>query len=502
MAAVVAIYCWRLGDAPIYLSHDEIFFALNARQIAFTGHDLAGSLLPVYVHVVGSYWLTAAVMYLGAIVQRLMPLSEVSARLPAVMMGAIDVLLMYVAARRIFERRDLALVAAALLAMTPAHFIHSRLGVDHLFPVAFEILWLWCFAAFVQTKRTGWLVMACMALGIGAYTYLAALVVMPVYFALTCGVVLWTMPDERRSLAIAAAAFAATLVPLGLWLALHPSQYADHVRMYSLYSPSLSPLQGAKDLVSYTSVTARTDVYWNYFNPSFLFFAGDSSLINSTRHAGVFLLAYAVLLPVGAWRLLVNRREPVGSVVVLAFALSPVAAALVGEPHRINRALVMLPPGALVATAGIEALFATTPMRWRTFAAAMLLAAGLQFAWFYRDYLGDYRVRSSGWFERNIRGAVEDIIAREGAAPAPAVYLSDSIQWVDAYWRFYATKHGVEAGHAVTLFSAKTLDAGRLAPRTLVLVDAKAPPEQISALRPLKRIDEPDGSTSFIVMER
>lgn len=502
MAAVAAIYCWRLSDAPIYLSHDEIFFALNARHIAFTGRDLGGNLLPVYVHVVGSYWLTAAVMYLGAIVQRLMPLSEASARLPAVTMGAIDVLLMYIAARRIFGRRELALVAAALLAITPAHFIHSRLGVDHLFPVAFEILWLWCFAAFLQTKRTGWLVSASAALGVGAYTYLAALVVMPVYFALTCGVVLWAMPHERRSLVVAAAAFAAMLLPLGLWLALHPSQYSDHVRMYSLYSPSLSPLQGAKDLVSYTSVTARTDVYWNYFNPSFLFFAGDSSLINSTRHAGVFLVAYAVLLPVGFWRLLVDRRDPASVVVVLAFALSPVAAALVAEPHRINRALVMLPPGALVATAGVEAMFATTSARWRALAAAMLVAAALQFAWFYRDYLGDYRVRSSGWFERNIRGAVEDIIARERAAPAPAIYLSDSIQWVDAYWQFYAMKHGLEAGPAATLFAPKTLDAGHLAPRTLVLVDANAPPEQTSALRPLARIGEPDGSTSFIVMER
>src|SRR5262249_36111880 len=160
---------------------------------------------------------------------------------------------------------------------------------------------------------------------------------------------------------------------------------------------------------------------------SFLFFAGDSSLINSTRHAGVFLAVYAVLLPIGFWQLVVARRDPVGVVVVLAFALSPVAAALVGEPHRINRALVMLPPGALVATAGIERLFAMATMRGRALGAAILAAAVIQFAWFYRDYLGDYRVRSAGWFERNIRGAVEDMLARARTAPPPAVYLSDSV---------------------------------------------------------------------------
>src|SRR5262249_57152713 len=74
IAGVAAIYAWRLRDSPIYLSHDEVMFALNAHEIALTGRDLGGNLLPLYVHVTGSYWLTAAVMYVGALVQRLMPL--------------------------------------------------------------------------------------------------------------------------------------------------------------------------------------------------------------------------------------------------------------------------------------------------------------------------------------------------------------------------------------------------------------------------------------------
>src|SRR5262245_51853237 len=60
VTAVAAIYCARLSEAPIYLSHDEVFFALNAHQIGYTGRDLGGNLLPIYVHVLGNYWLTAA----------------------------------------------------------------------------------------------------------------------------------------------------------------------------------------------------------------------------------------------------------------------------------------------------------------------------------------------------------------------------------------------------------------------------------------------------------
>jgi 4-amino-4-deoxy-L-arabinose transferase-like glycosyltransferase len=502
-AALVTTYCWRLSDAPIYLSHDEVIFALNARHIAFTGRDVLGDFLPLYVHVTGNYWLTAAVMYLGVVFQRTMALTEMSARLPAVTLGVIDVLLMYGAAHRIFGRRDLGLIAAALLAMTPAHFIHSRLGVDHLCPVAFEIAWLWCLAVFFRTRRARWLIAACVALGVGAYTYLAATIVMPVFLLLTGAIVLWTLPEERRSMTMAAAAFGLTLLPLGLWLAVHPSQFSDHVRMYSLYAPSLSPLQGMKDLASYTSLTARTDIYWDYFNPSFLFFAGDSSLINSTRQAGVFLLAYAVLLPVGLWRLRMGTGvEPMTLVVVLALLLSPVAAVVVGEPHRINRALVMLPPAALIATAGIGTLTAASS-RWpRALAVALLVAAPLQFLWFYRDYQGDYRVRSSEWFERNIRGAVKDVLARDRARPATAIYLSKSVQWVEEYWRFYSISSGTNAPRATTVFDPKTLDAASVPAGALLLIDAAAPPQPMPPFRPIARIAEPNGSISFILMER
>lgn len=307
-----------------------------------------------------------------------------------------------------------------------------------------------------------------------------------------------------------AAAFVLALAPLGLWLAAHPSQYGDHVRMYSLYSPSLSPLQGVKDLVSYTSLTARADVYWDYFNPSFLFFAGDSSLINSTRHAGVFPFAFALLIPAGLWRFSAIAPDPTRAAIAVGFVLSPVAAVLVGESHRINRALVMLPFAALLATAGFEAL-RQSASRWSRLAAvAAVLAVVVQFTTFARDYFGDYRVRSSGWFERNIRGGIEAIISRDRVHPVPAVYLSNSVPWVDAYWRFYQLKHeGDDARSgalaerpAPTLFDPRTFDADGAPPGAVVLADAAAPPAHASALHEVGRVAEPNGSTSFVLLER
>ena len=93
------------------------------------------------------------------------------------------------------------------------------------------------------------------------------------------------------------------------------------------------------------------DTCYNFFNPSFLFFSGDTSYINATRQAGVFPYALAVLLPVGLYAVLSARRMRMAETLLLGFFLAPIAAVLVAEV-KINRALVVMPFGALIAVAG------------------------------------------------------------------------------------------------------------------------------------------------------
>jgi hypothetical protein len=64
----------------------------------------------------------------------------------------------------------------------------------------------------------------------------------------------------------------------------------------------------------------------------------------------------------------------------------------------------------------------------------------LQFGGFYRDYFGDYRVRSYPWFEYNLRGGMAEIIHR--ADDGDEIWISQSLQWADYYWPFYLDVFG------------------------------------------------------------
>jgi hypothetical protein len=139
----------------------------------------------------------------------------------------------------------------------------------------------------------------------------------------------------------------------------------------------------------------------------------------------------------------------------------------------------------------------------------------VQFARFGSDYFGDYRIRSSSWLGGNLRGALEQLIARAADPPDTRVYfatlqstaglMDTRNRWMDQYWRFYLGKHQREdlldrTGH----FDGN--DPRSLPDRSLVLgnigntrLDAMVTG---GSLRRVAVVPELDGEPFFILLAR
>src|ERR1700730_17377946 len=153
--ACVAYALW-LDYSPIYLHDAEIQFGLHARSIAFTGHDTNGRLLPVYFQMpaVGeNVWFHPFLVYWMAPWLWILPFSEYTVRLLSVAIGVIDILMTYAIVWKLFRDRRLAMWGAAFIALTPAHFIHSRVAMDYLHPVPFMLAWMWCVIDFLKDNN-------------------------------------------------------------------------------------------------------------------------------------------------------------------------------------------------------------------------------------------------------------------------------------------------------------------------------------------------------------
>jgi 4-amino-4-deoxy-L-arabinose transferase-like glycosyltransferase len=498
------LYYYRLAEAPIYLAHDEAMFGVVSHEIGWHARDLDGQVLPLMMPMTGVYWNMPAHVYLTAASVRLFGTTEAAIRASSATASLLAVFLIYVFARRVFGHRGFAMLAATTLALSPAFFIDSRLSTDHHYPVVAIGLWLICLARYFEDpSRDVWLALAGVSLGAGVYTYGAAVLLMPIYVALTGLVVLRARVRAVRPYVVLAAAFGAAVLPFAFFLLQHPAYVGDVANMYKVYDARrFGVLQGAHELLTWTSLGARADVFFSYFNPSVLFFSGAGSLIQSTRSAGFFLVPLLVLLPCAIVYVLRRDVEWYVWLALCAFFATPLAASIVDERGAVQRVMSLAPFAAILVTY-LAVRVSAEPRAWMRIGVWVLVASmPVAFARFYLDYLGDYRQRSSGYFEQNVRGALEAAIDEARDHPAVDICLSRGMNpLLDWYWKFYLRKHGAEPMAARTIFFDTPGDArNRCAPGVIVVSEISAC-DQIAATRATapKKILEPGGSPSFCV---
>jgi hypothetical protein len=246
-------------------------------------------------------------------------------------------------------------------------------------------------------------------------------------------------------------------------------------------------------------------IYYDYFNPSFLFFSGGSSSLDTTSHAGVFLMPLAVLLPAGIYRILTREAKSARFFLVGLFS-APIAAILVLEPYATRRVLFMIPFAALITVYGVKQFLFSQHRLARLCGIGLLAAIPLSFAYFYVDYMGAYRVRSAFWFESNIRGALESVIDDATSTdPPPRIFISLGMnQFIEWYWKFYLLKHSEVALEArTTYFDPRKPAEIRFPARAIVVSEAAARERLVSqagaGLLERTQVLEPTGEVSFYV---
>ncbi|HET9833568.1 MAG TPA: glycosyltransferase family 39 protein [Vicinamibacterales bacterium] len=562
-ALALLLYVPGLSSSPPYLHHDEVFFANQAYEVARTGRDTAGHFLPVFFEVYPGWWYQPILVYFSALFLKVLPFSEATIRLPSVAIGIIDVVLVYFVARRLFRDTHWAAFAAVGLALTPAHFLQARLAVDSIYLLPFVLIWLLCVVSFLDGGGTSWLAGAGVALGAGLFSYVAAWVLAPVYLALTCIVLAGASDKPAKSIAALCSGFALPVAAAVPFLVRHPEMLASKWSLYGAAGASnLGPVQRLGEFLTYGNLTDRVGLYFEFFNPSYLFMSGGTHIVSSTREVGVFLLPLAIFVPVGIYTLLHDDRSAAAVLVLAGFATAPVAALLVNEHGVIERELVVLPFGALLATFGVRRLWSaslttrlplvrwialaiamfglsyaawrlattghlsrmTVPLivcaallylvaylserteSWRVITLGLLFACAVQFAGFYRDYFGDYRRRASGWFEFNHRGGMEAIITREPRERPAPVLVSKNMQFAEVFWRLYCSKAGREDLYPLMMFfDPASTSPPAMPPGTFVLVltaeanDRVAFPAR-SALTLVEEVPEVGGHPVYSVL--
>ncbi len=523
---------------PQYLAPDEVIIANDAFALATTGRTRDGTFLPLYVHVaLSDSWFMPMVYYGMAAALQVLPLAEWSIRVPTVTLALVSIAMSFVVAGKLLRDQSAAIAAFVVLACAPAFFILSRYALDYIYPVPFILGWLWCLLTAVSSDNPRkWFFGAGLCLGLGWYSYISAILLMPIYLLLT----LIAVPLARRYLAWLVTGFAVPLIFFVVWVAQHPDALTDTLVRYGFLKEVVSTGQVVSG--EPFDIVAMAGRYLNFFNPDFLFEYGDTYLPFSTRSTGVFVPVAAVLMLAGVFAALVSYRQPLTVLIVAGFAVSPLAASILQDEGAIRRATGMLPFGALLAAigarridaieriplfrpaaragsvaaltigigyfaftlasqgrvsqtavrvvvagvaAGAVAMLSARVRHGRLILAPLLVAIALQFAQMQRDYHGEYMQRLAPWLQGNIKGVVTRLLTESDRLPQAPIYfpgLRNGLgywdlknRWMPDYWRFYAVKG--QRGDIVdrAVFLTQDDDVRMIPPGSLLLGNLEDP---------------------------
>ena len=505
-ALVLAFYCSGLSHTPAHLHHDEAIIALQAHSLATSGRDIEGRALPLYFFMpqLGDRaWYQPAIIYLGALVLQVLPASEAAFRVPTALVATLDALLMFFVARRLFKSERWAWVAAMLLAATPTHFLLGRVAFDFLFPLPFILGWLWALLVYLDTRQTRPLFLATSILGLGFYSYISSMLMMPIYYVMTLSVLAASQALSRRSFAVATAGLAWPLLLLVPWLIREPSFIEDVMHRYSM--------TGTPTRFHFSAIVDRVTLYWTFLNPAFLFlFGGFTHLTASTRLFGVFLLPFIILIPAGLVQMVTRVRTPMSALLFMGFILAPVAAVLtVQEPYASSRQVSIIVFGVLIAIYGLQRIWSWRPAPARALTIGITALLPLHFVFFVFHYFGAYRGYSAAQFEYNHRDALAAIVALAPRDRVPPIFLSNGHdKWMDSFWRLTLAidKRG-DLLEQTRYFDSTKLDGpGAIPPGALVLVttDDKALLDGVKSgmFTEVMRAIEPADDAVFYVLRR
>ena len=251
----------NLPSVPPGLHYDEAANGLLSADIGLRGDR------PIFI---SSYTgKEVFFFYLAGIMMRLVGESVFALRLTAAFVGILTVAATYWLGREMLADRRIAILAAALLAVSFWHVLFSRLGFRAVTQPFLQALTIAALFRGLRRKDNRWLIVGGIMLGLTAYTYLAARL-FPVLLLIGLIPILFNHSMIRlrwRQIALFAGSAFVALLPLLVYFIIHPDAFWVRIGQVAPGSnvPGL-PLWDSL-LRSWGMFFLRGDLFWRFNLP-------------------------------------------------------------------------------------------------------------------------------------------------------------------------------------------------------------------------------------------
>jgi 4-amino-4-deoxy-L-arabinose transferase-like glycosyltransferase len=385
---------WGLSTDPPSLYWDEVSQGYNSYSILKTGFDEHHEFMPIAKFNAFGDYKAPVYIYLDVPFIALFGETPLGVRFPSALLGTLTVFLTYCLVKQMFKSKlktenlklknaiqnleiknsleignwkleILALFSAGLLAISPWHVQLSRAAYEGNVATFFTVLGIYLFFL-AKNKHFLWFPLSAISFVLGFYAFNAHRIFIPsIVIALGLFYFKDLLIKKRLAILVGGCVFAIVLlIPFMLYLRTPESKL--RFNEVNIFSDS-SVIEQSNAWIKEENNTLLADVlhnrrvlfafsylkhYFDFFNPNYLFFAGDVNTRFSMQDTGELYLWELPLLIIGLYALFKYKKKEIGFIAVW-FILAPVAAATARETPHALRSETYIPIYEIIAAFGL-----------------------------------------------------------------------------------------------------------------------------------------------------
>jgi 4-amino-4-deoxy-L-arabinose transferase-like glycosyltransferase len=421
-----------LDKVPPGLAPDEATNGYDAYSLLLTGRDQHGIFLPLVMRSFNDYRMPLFIYSLIPVIG-IFGLTSTVVRLGAALWGILTIPVIYWLGYRIKDAY-IGLVAALLLAISPWHLPFSRIGLEmtlitFVLTLSLALMWEW----HVRQQR-GWLIAACLALGVTIYTYSTAKLLIPAFIGLLA--VCWykELWANRRTVFVCLVVILCLTLPMLYLTVKYNEPMQARYNQIAIFRPERPWLESALEAVR---------LFTLHFSPGYLFIHGDLDTLQHPPFGGQLYWVQAPLLVLGLWKL---RKKPYRPALLfllgwLCLAAIPPALTtpnLPGSAHA-SRNLTAVIPFQILTALGVDWIRCNNRFK-KVIRTTVLICLGIALlgnaAWYLHQYFFEYAAQVAPRFDDGMQTVIETMDRLDDDS-VPLVVFSSRVSWPYIYVLFF-----------------------------------------------------------------
>lgn len=354
----LALRLWNLGGTPPGVLVDEASLGFNASSILKTGADEWGEKLPLTLKSFGDYK-PAGYAYIAIPFIKIFGLTTFSTRLPSSLAGIIAVICLYFIGKKLFNDKNMGLIAAFLLSVNPWHIYESRMAWEANVALTFFLIAIVILLYYPQ--KTIAILLSSLFFASTMYVYVGYRLATPILFISFLALFFKRKIISPKNLLLYTAAFLFFIIPIGIEMIFYEGStrlgqvsilnktdapiYINEQREFCGLSNNKALLVSCY-LLWNKPIVLTYDFIKNYFlsySNDFLFITGDTAkFINNPQYGGFFIWLFPLFL-LGLYISVRKRTDFEYKFILLWLIASPIMPAIANKPHFIRSNMLIVP---------------------------------------------------------------------------------------------------------------------------------------------------------------